>query len=391
MHKIIQRLAMVSVASVAALAATTTVATASPTVSAHRGGGKQWPAASAKAYSKAIASGITDVEGDAMPTRDGKFVMFHDSNFGSNCSGPYKGVAVHKVTQAQALKMRCNGQPVMSTNAYLDLVKHHPKVTARLEAKEYGKESSAAMRTAAYRLTKLVKSKGMTKQTILQSFSFNRTSPQIHKANKKQRISALAMEPTIKRVKEAAAAGAYEFSFNQKAIDRWMVAYIRDHGMRPVAWTDDTKNAVRVSKTLGVKTVISNYPTKARSYAKASTCGHYWHNTANRTVWSGNLKKGRSAYFKGEGTKNLSIGQAYGLNSVTFAVYVSKSSGHGSVDLAPQSSWLGHAGQRAALKGGKQRLGLKTSPGDHHGIRITSTGEAIHAKVVMTGYSVVDC
>jgi glycerophosphoryl diester phosphodiesterase len=281
-------IAVVAMGSPAAAADSPSVA--SVQVSAHRGGAGQWPQNSMLAFRHALAAGYDEIEADSWLTRDHYAVIYHDHVISrSRCGGPQAGRLVWRLTLAELMTVRCDGQPIPTVGSLLRRMAAAPasRTVLRLEVKSPPGQTQASAGEWARRISRNVVLHGLTGRTIMQDFNWYGFAG-IRAASPRLRISALIAAPTYADIRRAASLGAYDLSYAAAHSTPALNEYIRARGLLVAVWNVDggtsTEPALTVSDAEGasarlsrlacggVGTVITNFPDLFRQVRTTATC-----------------------------------------------------------------------------------------------------------------------
>lgn len=238
-----------------------------PVISPHRANAVSGFAEnSLAAFEAAARNGETDIEGDVFLTKDGAFVMSHDSPLrGPRCSGPYLDRSLRTLTAAQATAMVCGGQPVARLGDVLAAVKPYPSATVRIELKNEVADTAALRISDAVSLARLFTATGMTARSLIQDFDWAITTRPIHAASPTQRVSALTGSVSVAQVASARSIGAADFSYAHTLATGFWNQLIASQGLTSTVWTVDEPQRARLLRAEGVGTIITNVPETLRT------------------------------------------------------------------------------------------------------------------------------
>jgi glycerophosphoryl diester phosphodiesterase len=271
-------------------ASTMALRTALVTVSAHRGGAGQWPQNSLRAFSKALAAGYDEIEGDTWITADGRHVIYHDNTISPTvCTGGYANRNIWTLTFAQVARIRCSGQPIPTEAQLLSLVAHssNEHTVLRLETKSYPGQSAASAKGWAYRVGRQVVRARLTSRAVMQDFDWDGIAG-YHAASATLRVSALTKPIRHQLIAKAAALGADDISYKAVYSTPAINADIVAHHLVATVWGADAvpaalgtpsaavvaaaKKSFTASVCSGVRVVITNYPALLSGYRSRLTC-----------------------------------------------------------------------------------------------------------------------
>lgn len=355
-------------------------------VSAHRGGAGVWPESSLVAYRSAIKAGVRELEGDVRVARDGTQLIYHDPALGAECDAAHEGLVIARSSWAQLSGARCHGEPLLRWDVLLSTVKSS-KAALRIESKVGPGESVSVSRANAVRMARQIAAAGMTSRSLLQSFAWQSVTGAVHEVSPGLRVSALVTRPSFDLVRKAQRVGAYDVSYNAAYVNSYMNRFIRDHELVPVVWTVNKPADVRLAAASGVAVIISDDPVGARAALRSGSgsCVSQWVDMPNEVVRNNRFQAGVRQYPVIYSQRLASI------KGLWYATFTVTASGPGTVDIAPQNSWVGHAGQRFTVTGSKTVSRAATViPGDRGALRIFSDRNQ-QIKVVLNGYRVTKC
>ena len=233
-----------------------------PVVSAHRGG-VQSPNSTAT-LKRALAETFTDeIETDVQATSDGVLVISHDDKLGPTCSET--GLQIHEVTYSRLSTVRCSGEPIPRVAEILALVASHPEKDLRIEVKVNSGASDKAMRVTTKALTKMIDDARVTRQTIIQSFSWRKLTKVIAEVGTGVRIGALDEHATYAGIKQASDLGVHDYVVKRQYLDAGMANYARASGLRVGVW--DVKSAAEYQelRAVGGQIAVTDHPEVVRS------------------------------------------------------------------------------------------------------------------------------
>lgn len=261
----------------------------------HRGARGLMPENTIPAMIRALDLGVTTLELDVVISKDKQVVVSHDPYFSAEISTKPEG---GNITAAEQLKYNLYAmdyaeirrwdvgikpvarfpqqqkiavyKPLLSE--LIDSAEHHARVSKR-SLPFYNIETKSDLRaeTGGYQpdpetftdlLMAVVNQKGITQRTIIQSFDertlqvMHRKYPNVmtayliegtEKNTIEQNIAKLGFTPSI-------------YSPEHTLVTPKMVKYCREHKIRLIPWTVNTKVRIDELKTMGVDGIISDYP-----------------------------------------------------------------------------------------------------------------------------------
>jgi len=363
-----------------------------PVISAHRAGGVSGFAEnSLAAFESAARGGETDIEGDVYATKDGRFVMSHDSPLRApQCSGPHLGVSLRALTAAQVAEMDCFGQPVARVDQVLDAVRPYPAATVRIEVKNEVNDSGALRTADAVNLARLFATAGMTQRSILQDSDWASTTRAVLAASPSQRVSALSASITMAEVASARSLGVTDFSYVHTLATGFWNQAIAAQGLTSTVWTVNDTLRARVLRAEGVGTLITNIPATLRLALADPASGCTLTPYTSTGVTRGTSLAG-GAHTDPTAPRLSPDGRV--VEKARVRVRAWTSSGTASLRIAPQGTADGSQWEQPLAVGTTARTTVIEVPlGDAGRLRIrNASSRTVRLEVALVGGTVYDC
>ena len=255
-------------------------------VHGHRGARARRPENTLPAFEYAIDVGVQYLELDLAVTKDNVLVVSHDPHISKViCLDPKSQPIqteplIHTLTLAQVKKYDCgtlknprflNQQPVPGTRIptlreVFQLVKKSKKPAAaklrfNIETKIFADhpEYTVTPEKFAELLIKELKSQGMTKRTVIESFDY-RVFPEIRKLETSVEISALSEDPKEDLVETAKKLKADYISPEQHMLNAENIKALHNLGVKLAPWTVNDPQDWRRLIDWGVDSIITDDP-----------------------------------------------------------------------------------------------------------------------------------
>lgn len=237
-----------------------------PIVVGHRGAAALWPENSQAGFQKALALGVTMVEFDVHPSRDGELAVIHDPTLDRTTSG--RGPVNERDWRdlARLALIGTAGEPIPRLGEILGLLAA-AGATAIVEIKEGA--DGAPYPGIAPRVLAAIAAGGMTARCRISAFhwptlvelrALSTAIGLVGVAQDSDLRAAGGLGPAIARL---AAIGANDIGLDHRLIDAAMVAAARASGLGVGAWTvNDGAEILRLAG-LGVDWIISDRPDMA--------------------------------------------------------------------------------------------------------------------------------
>jgi len=230
---------------------------------AHRGYSSAYPENTMIAFGKALEAGCDGIELDVQLSKDGELVVFHDESVDrtTDGSGLVRELRLAELRELDAGATFAGGQgrnPIPSLAEYLDLVGGRDIVT-NIEIK------NAIYRYPGIeeRLATMVRERGMERRVIFSSFN-HQSALLIKRLCPGAEIAFIESSWLVGAGAYCSSAGADYLNPRHSFLTAENHEELRGHGIRAQAWTVDGIDELKRLARLGVDSVITNDPAKAR-------------------------------------------------------------------------------------------------------------------------------
>lgn len=231
---------------------------------AHRGYSALYPENTMIAFRKAIETGCDGIELDVQLSRDGHLVVFHDEAVDRTTDGT--GL-VRELTLGELGRLdasasfagRYGRNPVPSLAEYLDLVAG-TRIVTNIEIKD----SIFRYPGIEEKLATMIRERGLERRVLFSSFN-HQSATMIKRLCPDSEIAFIESSWLIGAGAYCAAHGADYLNPRHTFLTEDNVAELRANGVRVQAWTVDDPAEIRRLASLGVDSIITNEPEKAKS------------------------------------------------------------------------------------------------------------------------------
>lgn len=258
-------------------------------VQGHRGSRGTHPENSIPAFEEAIEAGAQILELDLQLTRDDIPVIWHDAEIRPDIckkKGATKPIPIRSLLLKEVKQFQCGTKPhprfpaqkkiavrIVSLDEFLvwvRLKKLSRSIEFNMETKMTAEDPKWVLDPELFvrAIFKVLAMAGVESKTILQSFDF-RTLKVARKLNPNIRLSTL-FERRADFCQEAKALGASFVSPEFSLLNAEMIANCRSLGLRVAPWTLNTPEEWKIAMTLGVDSIITDYPRRLIDFLSQS-------------------------------------------------------------------------------------------------------------------------
>jgi len=229
----------------------------------HRGANKEAPENTLKSFRKAIELGADFIEFDVHITKDKEIVIMHDEN--TYRTTGHAGL-IKEMTLSELKELDCgDGEEIPTLHELIDIAKN--KIGLQCEIKAEGLINE---------LISILGEKNLIETSIISSFNHD----ELKKLKKKEpNIKIAALEPTDsgwitdwihkkKIVDNAVENNFYGIHPLYRLVDKDLINYAHENGLKVNAWTVDSKRAMEKLIDQGIDGIITNDIRKAKQIFK---------------------------------------------------------------------------------------------------------------------------
>jgi glycerophosphoryl diester phosphodiesterase len=229
---------------------------AHPWVIAHRGASAHAPENTLAAFRRAVELGASGIETDLRVTREGRFVLLHDSRVNRTTNGRGRidqlgFEAVRKLDAGSWFDNGFAGERVPSLEEALALA-------AELNVWLYLELKAALEGSLPFALADLLRRSRRMDRVVL--LSFDPASLSLLRSTDPRLLTALLVGRTGPTIEAARRAEAQLVAPRYKRVTRRLVRRAHEAGLGVVAWTVNTRQEMRRMLALGVDGIMTDWP-----------------------------------------------------------------------------------------------------------------------------------
>jgi len=222
----------------------------------HRGAKNVAPENTLKSFKKAIELGADFIEFDMHLSKDREIIIMHDEDI-STITG--KQGLIKNMTLEELKKLDCGeGEKIPTLTEVIEIAKG--KIGLQCEVKSQG---------LTEQLVKSLRANSLIDSSLISSFIFKELV-QLRKIEPNLKIGLLLSDRLLsfkamkKQIQKAIKEKFYSIHPFYKGIKRKIVKFIHENNLKIIAWTVDSKAAMKRLIKIGVDGIITNDISKAK-------------------------------------------------------------------------------------------------------------------------------